>query len=370
MAWFLVLLTIIGVGLGDTLTQLYATDSRPCPIFTILNNGTNTLLQDADNRFLYTANNAYFGVEVEENVVLLPTGETFSLNSYQPVSVQRSSNPFCDTSRREGYLVLYRLYLKNFEFNIFRANRITEFMFVLSTFLIIVILLNLLIAIVNINYSSSFDKATALFRRSRLVFVAELIALEAVVQPRVRRLHSDRIAESDRSDHWTHIIFKTLALISLGLTGVSWVGGMWLVGNYINETGVGVALAIIGCVPLLVLTVYLFLGWGEEDKPTTLKRNQRNKRQRSNSGLEGVALRMLLARFSGWTLGVSKEDRDVGTAPRVSEMQFRVRLLETRLEKLQKVAEETIDDKARTIRSRIGPLLTTNKKQQSKTELC
>ena len=79
---------------------------------------------------------------------------------------------------------------------------------------------------------------------------------------------------------------------------------------------------------------------------------------------------MLLARFSGWTLGVSKEDRDVGTAPRVSEMQFRVRLLETRLEKLQKVAEETIDDKARTIRSRIGPLLTTNKKQQSKTELC
>ena len=79
--------------------------------------------------------------------------------------------------------------------------------------------------------------------------MAQLAALEVVLHPSfglwTKQLGTAKLVED--KVHWlAHILLRLLAMVSLVLTGVSWCGGMWFVGDYLRSRPVGLALAVLG----------------------------------------------------------------------------------------------------------------------------
>jgi hypothetical protein len=95
-------------------------------------------------------------------------------------------SPFCSSSRYPGYLGVYRLFVGDISVNDFDANGLTVTLFVLVTFLGIIVLLNMLIALVLESYEKSLLRSTSLFGRTRIALVAKSILLEEVLTKKAR----------------------------------------------------------------------------------------------------------------------------------------------------------------------------------------
>ena len=93
----------------------------------------------------------------------------------------RDESPFCSSKRTPGYLGVYRLFVGDISVNDFDATALSTALFVLVTFLGIIMLLNMLIALVLESYEKSVGRSKSLFGRTRIALVAKSILLEEVL---------------------------------------------------------------------------------------------------------------------------------------------------------------------------------------------
>jgi hypothetical protein len=89
------------------------------------------------------------------------------------------TNPFCDA--KKGYLYVYTMLFGEFDIEHFDTS-LSIIMFVVYTFIVVIVMLNVLIAIVGDSYDKSMFHGTRLFGRARVLFVAELFAFERGLQ--------------------------------------------------------------------------------------------------------------------------------------------------------------------------------------------
>jgi hypothetical protein len=98
----------------------------------------------------------------------------------------RSPSPFCDPLRYHSYLAVYGLLVGDTSMENFDANGTTLTLFVLVTFLGIIVLLNMLIALVSESYGESLKRSRSLFGRTRIALVAKSILVEEVLTTKTR----------------------------------------------------------------------------------------------------------------------------------------------------------------------------------------
>lgn len=180
-----------------------------------------------------------------------------------------NENPYCE-SRWLSYLGVYRVIIGDMEYSDYSSSPLTIVLFVLLTFVGIIILLNILIAIVDESYEKSKMKAAALFGRARLALVAKIIALEGMLLPYDPKIHVHKHRWKrvyDRSAHYF------MWIMSLALFGCAW----WifyeisvdiidaLIKRGISDSG-STAVAVVSLLPLYIITAVLlsfaFTGWG------------------------------------------------------------------------------------------------------------
>jgi hypothetical protein len=88
-------------------------------------------------------------------------------------------NPFCYPAK--SYLYVYTMLFGEFDIEDF-DTKLSVVMFVVYTFIVGIVMLNVLIAIVGDSYDKSMLHGTRLFGRARVLFVAELFAFERGLQ--------------------------------------------------------------------------------------------------------------------------------------------------------------------------------------------
>jgi hypothetical protein len=143
------------------------------------------------------------------------------------------ANQFCD--QKEGYLYVYTMLFGEFEREDFDTT-LSVIMFVVYTFIVVIVMLNVLIAIVGDSYDKSMLDATRLFGRARVLFVAELFAFE-------RGLQSLMCC----GDSWGKCFSASLLILALTLFIIT-------IGLY-GKGNEGILLVFFG-VPIIV-----FAGW-------------------------------------------------------------------------------------------------------------
>ena len=381
---FVVLVFVISIGFGDVLGFIYARDQLSCPTYTVFFNSTDEY---------YVLGEEVLDSELDEvigariNSTTLRIGSTASsplvdIGGFNTTKVT-TNNPFCDSSRTNAYFAMYRLFLKNFEFSEFTLNPLTTFLFVLSSFLLIVVLTNVLIAIINMSYATAFATAKGLFGRARLSFVAQLIAIEDLLHPQpppdqdnnnnnVDDYNDDMSVRTSRGvgkrlEQTLRLMLRTLAIVSIVLTAFSWCGGMWYTGNFfypnhpVRRGYVSILLAIAGLVPTAVILIHTIIGWdvayapgGDGGGRPAAQVRRRWVRLTVHNPIVYYGFKKPLEWFSRLTLGVE----DLGLQEsKISEMQFRVRLLESRLRTMRAKLDEKVDRQLDKAERRFIPLL-------------
>ena len=109
-----------------------------------------------------------------------PSGNVSNLALAEGLEM-RFESPFCSTARHNAYLGVYRLFVGDISINDFNATGLSTVLFVLVTFLGIIVLLNMLIALVLDAYEKSLGKSRSLFGRTRIALVAKSIILEQLL---------------------------------------------------------------------------------------------------------------------------------------------------------------------------------------------
>ena len=353
--FFLVMVFATVIGFGDMLFTLYASDTQFCRPWTVLanyvwadnssNNNTLSFLVWGDDLLDDTADSTTFfrvGQRVNSTHFLLDNNITTALDeqyaetlySYPYVDVNDfefrqnllSKIPFC-RSRRESYYAIYRIYLGNFNLDSYRKTALTSFLFVLITFLALIIMLNLLIAIIQQSYEVSIGRADRLFSRARLTFVAQIQSLEDLLHPdtnRRRRLGGVGGQERQRhgrNDYWMHQSVRWVCIAFLFVAAFLWTLISTVVTLLLLDidtatdmdtaTSFSVLLlvscfSLLGLVPLAVLAIYLFVGWDEAS--AAQQRSSRWARFFYRSAVFRYLYQVPLKYFSGWVLQIPQDE--------------------------------------------------------------
>lgn len=82
----------------------------------------------------------------------------------------------------EGYLKAYTMMLGDLDVDALRTHPLVSILFVIYTFGVTIVLLNILIAIVSDSYQSSFSTSKMMLGKARVMFVSELLSLKTFHQ--------------------------------------------------------------------------------------------------------------------------------------------------------------------------------------------
>lgn len=131
-------------------------------------------------------------------------------------------SPFCDPRRGQSYLGVYALLVGDVNFNNFNGSKFSSLVFVAASFMGVVMILNMLIAIIVASYKKYVNRARAIFGRSRVGFVAKNILLE----------------EGLRAQGWFGFLFRSLFGLSIfGILGYIAVASWFQAYYFYGEDG-------------------------------------------------------------------------------------------------------------------------------------
>lgn len=301
------------IGFGDMLFTLYATDPAFCTPWTAISDyiggGNATFIVWGDNLYATTINE-FVGFRLNDTFFELSKNTTnyslpyLNVDDFQTQRNLLSKNPFCK-SRLESYFTIYRIYLGNFNFGDFRKNHLTTFLFVLITFIALIVLLNLLIAIFQLSYLLSIKKSERLFGRARLTFVAQILALEDLLLPNER----GKVRRHQGRELLMHHLIRVVTVGLLGFAALLVVVFSDYAAGYLADGGtyetLFVAFCILGLIPIAILAINIFVAW---DKPK-FERESVVARFSHRSQLIKYVYKMPIKLFSCFVLQIPLRDR-------------------------------------------------------------
>ena len=280
-----------------------------------------------------------------------------------------STNPFC-RSRVDSYFAIYRIYLASFNFDDFRKTPLTTACFVVVTFVALIMLLNLLIAIIETSYTQSVQKADRLFGRARLDFISRSVALEDLLHPRFGG-HGGNLQQlqcldprSVCNDMILHQILRVLSFSLLAITTTVW---WWLSitlasrmfpspNTPASEVVVVIALAVIGTLPAFVILTYLYAGWDPERIPTQEYRGLNGVFNFFAHLLDESKISTIFGRFMFFVARIAlglpsceedslleSDDEDKTKTPEEKRLELIVQGLEDKIESMESTLADRID---------------------------
>ena len=139
--------------------------------------------------------------------------------------LNEASEDFCSPDPMNSYLRVYATLLGDFELDNFRETPAMTALFVFFTIIGVIILLNVLIAVISDSYENSKTGSILLFRRARVLFVAQNQALESFLLPRRRPIPPKRSAfQTGAHSLWEIVrVLVLLALIGLNSCTVAYL---------------------------------------------------------------------------------------------------------------------------------------------------
>lgn len=178
-------------------------------------------------------------------------------------------SPFCDTNRGISYLTIYRIFVGDIEVDEYSADGLTIFLFVVVTFIGVVVLLNMLIALVTHSYEGSRRRSDRLFGRARIALLAKGLALERLMFPRSR--------EECFRERCFSVTTRLLSMSMVLFLGYLAATPLYFLANVFFELIVGstaafyisVVLAIFVSVYMcVILIMYIWIGWDAQERDT------------------------------------------------------------------------------------------------------
>ena len=97
----------------------------------------------------------------------------YTINSSSCSAEESTDNPFCQLD--STYFAAYEMILGNFDFEHFET-KFSTFLYVVYTFLMVIIITNFLIAIISDSYEKSMSQVAQHFGRARIMFIVEVMA--------------------------------------------------------------------------------------------------------------------------------------------------------------------------------------------------
>ena len=339
IGFFCVIVFATTIAFGDVLYTLIATDVYYCTPYTLLTGGvdssgsnqTYTVLGDFlvdlpgnpivtyvgrrtldANQFFVVPPELQTEFNYSPNYFPRPDNATIVDTALYVSTSKTSKNPFCQ-SRLDSYFAIYRIYLGNFDFGDFRKSALTTALFVLVTFIALIVLVNLLIAIIQMSYSISMQKADRLFGRARLLMISQVLALEDLLHPNIRGEKQRRHQGGSFVIHIflrlltiAVILFIALAIYSLASSVEFWAPAL----NFVPQVVLFRAMMFFGLLPLGVILIQLFTGWDESTKSSRCI-----SRAIRRSSILTWAIRLPVRALSMLSLGIplreSKDDENL-----------------------------------------------------------
>uniref|UniRef100_A0A6V2F1Y5 Ion transport domain-containing protein n=2 Tax=Ditylum brightwellii TaxID=49249 RepID=A0A6V2F1Y5_9STRA len=168
-------------------------------------------------------------------------------------------NPFCKTGL--SYLDVYAQILGNFDYGSFLGHPTTIILFIVMTLFGTIIYLNILIAVVSDSYSKSCEKSSRLFGKARILTVANISALEHIMQPTWLNSKDKLLVRISK------LLFKLLSICGYAY-GVFWI--VYFISLLNEGTGstagkyISTSVMVYFFVGSIFLFSFVFTGWGEE----------------------------------------------------------------------------------------------------------